>query len=163
MVARRSARANVRAMVRAGQQRPLGRRRATTLAELVAVLVLTAIVLAVAVPRSRHVVERAAVRGAVSDIVATLSMARQLAASGGGGVAVSVDAPAATIRVTRYGDTILTRPLGRLFGVTLRATRDSLAYDARGLGSGASNLTFVIVRGITIDTVVVSRLGRVRW
>jgi Tfp pilus assembly protein FimT len=127
------------------------------------VLVLTAIMLAVAVPRMQHVVERAAVRGAVSDIVATLSTARQVAAASGGGVAVSVDARSATIHVTHRGDTLLTRPLGRLFGVTLRATRDSLAYDARGLGSGASNLTFVIVRGITIDTVVVSRLGRVRW
>jgi hypothetical protein len=65
--------------------------------------------------------------------------------------------------VTRQGDTVLSRQIGRLFGVQLEATRDSLAYDARGLGSGAANLTFVIVRGITKDTVAVSRLGRVRW
>jgi Tfp pilus assembly protein FimT len=133
------------------------------LPELVAVLVLTAIMLAVAVPRMQQVVERAAVRGAVADLVATLSTARQVAAANGGGVAVSVDAPAATIHVTHRGDTLVTRALGQLFGVTLQATRDSLAYDARGLGAGASNLTFLIVRGITIDTVVVSRLGRVRW
>lgn len=143
--------------------RPARPRRATSLPELIAVLVLTAIMLAVAVPRMHRVVERAAVRGAVADIVATLSTARQLASAGGRGVAVSIDAPRATIHVTRSGDTLVTRALGRLFGVALEATRDSLAYDARGLGSGASNLTFVIVRGITIDTVVVSRLGRVRW
>ena len=139
------------------------RRRATTLSELLAVLVLTAILLAVAVPRMHQDVERAAVRGAVADVVAPLAPARQIAAPGGGRVAVSVDAPTATIRVTRDGDTIVTRPLGRLFGVTLRATRDSLAYDARGLGSGAANLTFVVQRGTSVDTVVVSRLGRVRW
>jgi Tfp pilus assembly protein FimT len=143
--------------------RSAGPRAGTSLPEMLVVLVLTAIVLAVAVPRMRYGVERAAVRGAVADVVATLSVARQLAVSNGGGVAVSVDGPSATIRVTRQGDTVLSRPLGRLFGVQLEATRDSLAYDARGLGSGAANLTFVIVRGITKDTVVVSRFGRVRW
>jgi Tfp pilus assembly protein FimT len=134
----------------------------TSLAEMLVVLALTAVLLAIAVPRMRYGVERAAVRGAVADVVATLSAARQIAVSSGGGVAVLVDAPAATLRVTRHGDTVLTRPLGRLFGVRLTVTRDSLAYDARGLGSGAANLTFVIVRGITVDSVVVSRLGRVR-
>ena len=144
--------------------RPLSAgRRGTSLPEVSATLVLTAIVLGVAVPRMRQTVDRAAVRGAVAEIVTTLSAARQLAATNGGGVSVSIDATAAAIHVLRRGDTVVTRRLGDLFGVTLRSTRDSLAYDARGLGAGAANLTFVVVRGTTTDTVVVSRLGRVRW
>jgi Tfp pilus assembly protein FimT len=135
----------------------------TSMPELVAVLVLTAIILGIAVPRVRLAVERAAVRGAVADIVTTLSTARQLAVSHGGGVSVGIDARAATIRVLRDGDTVTTRPIGTMFGVTLRSSRDSLAYDGRGLGTGAANLTFVVLRGMTADTVVVSRLGRVRW
>jgi Tfp pilus assembly protein FimT len=131
--------------------------------ELVAVLVLTAIILGVAIPRVQLAAERAAVRGAVSDIITTLSTARQLATARGGGVAVCVDAAASTIRILADGDTISTRALGQLFGVMLRSSRDSLAYDARGLGLGAANLTLVVQRGITADTVVVSRLGRVRW
>jgi Tfp pilus assembly protein FimT len=131
--------------------------------ELVAVLVLTAIILSITIPRVRLTAERAAVRGAVADIVTTLSSARQLAVSHRARVAVSIDAAAGTVRVLRDGDTISTRPLGRLFGVTLRSSRDSLAYDGRGLGSGGANLTLVVLRGITTDTVVVSRLGRVRW
>lgn len=150
------------------RQRAVMHRRAelhkgTTMAELVAVLVLTAFILAIAIPRMRYAVERAAVRGAVADVVTTLSAARQLAVSNRGRVWVAIDASAATLRVLRDGDTLMTRPLGRLFRVTVRSTRDSLAYDARGLGSGAANLTFVVVRGMTADTVVVSRLGRVRW
>ena len=137
-------------------------RRGATLAELVTVLVLTAILLGVAVPRVRQIVERGAVRGAVADVLATLSAARQLAVSNGGGISVTLDAPAATIRVLRRGDTAMTRPLGDLFGVTLRTNRDSIAFDPRGLGSGAANLTLVVTRGSTADTVVVSRLGRVR-
>jgi Tfp pilus assembly protein FimT len=135
----------------------------TSIAELVAVLVLTAIILGIAIPRLRHAAERAAVRGAVADIVTTLSTARQLAVSHGGGVSVSIDAGAGTIRVLRDGNVIVTRALGRAFGVTIRSSRDSLAYDGRGLGSGAANVTFVVLRGSTADTVVVSRLGRVRW
>jgi Tfp pilus assembly protein FimT len=134
----------------------------TSLAELIAVLALTAIILGIAIPRMRHAAERAAVRGAVADVVATLSTARQLAASHGG-VSVAIDAGAATIRVVRDGDTVITRALGRMFGVAVTSSRDSLAYDGRGLGSGAANLTFVVLRGSTVDTVVVSRLGRVRW
>ncbi|MDQ3948804.1 MAG: hypothetical protein M3282_00520 [Gemmatimonadota bacterium] len=138
-------------------------RAGTSIPELAAVLVLTAIILGIAVPRVRLAAERAAVRGAVADIVTTLSTARQLAVSHGGGVAVSIDSAAGTIHVLRDGDTVTARPLGRVFGVTLRSSRDSLAYDGRGLGSGAANLTFVVLRGTTADTVVVSRLGRVRW
>ena len=135
----------------------------TSMPELVAVLLLTAILLAIAVPRLHQGAERAAVRGAAADVVATLSMARQLAVSRGGRVSVSVDAPAGTLRIIHDDDTLATRPLGRMFGVTVSSTRDSLTYDARGLGSGAANLTFVVARGMTADTVVVSRLGRVRW
>jgi Tfp pilus assembly protein FimT len=138
-------------------------RAGTSLPELVAVLALTAIILGIAVPRVRLAAERAAVRGAVADIVTTLSTARQLAVSHGAGISVSIDADVGTIRVLRQGDTLMTRAIGTTFGVTLRTSRDSLAYDARGLGSGAANLTFVVLRGSTADTVVVSRLGRVRW
>jgi Tfp pilus assembly protein FimT len=140
-----------------------GSRAGTSIPELVAVLVLTAIILGIAVPRVRLATERAAVRGAVADIVTTLSTARQIAVSHGGGVAVSVDSSGGRLHVLRDGDTVVTRALGRMFGITLRSSRDSLAYDGRGLGSGAANLTFVVLRGMIADTVVVSRLGRVRW
>lgn len=135
----------------------------TSILELVAVLALTAVILAVAVPRMHDIVERAAVRGGVADVVTSLSVARQLAISHGGGVSLGIDAPRATTYVVSRGDTLVTRRLGQSFGVTLRSTRDSLAYDARGLGVGAANLTIIVMRGMTADTVVVSRLGRVRW
>jgi Tfp pilus assembly protein FimT len=158
MAARRHARAIVGAM-HCAPPRQVG----ATLVELAVLLVLTALILGVAIPRVRHVVERSAVRAAVADIVTTLATARQIAAANGGGVFVTIDTTTATVRVLRRGDTVATRPLGPLFGVTLRTTRDSLGFDGRGLGSGAANLTFVVLRGMTADTVVVSRLGRVRW
>src|SRR5688500_8699926 len=137
-------------------------RLGATIAELVAALVLTGIILGVAIPRMRHAVDRAAVRGAAADVIATLSAARQLAVSHRGGVWVAID-PSSTLRVVRHGDTPITRALGQLFGVTVEATRDSRAYDACGLGGGAAKLTFVLLWGARDDTVVVSRVGRVRW
>jgi type II secretory pathway pseudopilin PulG len=134
-----------------------------SLLEVVVVLVLTAFLFGVALPRMRVAAERAAVRGAVADIVATLSSARELAVAGGVPVSVSVGPAEPTLRVVRGADTLATRDLGRMFGVTVRASRDSLAYDVRGLGVGAANLTFLVLRGTTADTVTVSRLGRVRW
>ena len=52
--------------------------------------------------------------------------------------------------------------LGHAHGVSLVTTRDSIAFDARGLGYGAANLTLVARRGAAADTLVVSRLGRTR-
>jgi hypothetical protein len=57
---------------------------------------------------------------------------------------------------------LLRRDLRSVFGVRLSASRDSMAYDARGLGLGAANLSLVIRRGAAAETVFVSRLGRVR-
>jgi type II secretory pathway pseudopilin PulG len=139
------------------------RHAGTSMPELVVVLALTSILLGIAIPRMRHSADRCAVRGAVAEVVAALSAARQLAVSRGGGVAVALDQRDTAIHVVGDGDTLLTRRLGSVFGVTLRSNRDSLAYDARGLGLGAANLTITVLRGMTGDTVVVSRLGRVRW
>ena len=142
--------------------RSLPQRAGTSLPELVAVLALSAVLLAIAIPRMRDAIERAAVGGAVADFVTTLSVARQVAVSRGG-AAVAIDAGAAAVHVLRGRDTLASRRLGSVFGVTIRSTRDSLAYDGRGLGVGAANLSFVVTRGSRADTVVVSRLGRVRW
>jgi hypothetical protein len=46
--------------------------------------------------------------------------------------------------------------------VRLSTSRDSIAFDVRGLGYGAANLTLVARRGSAAETLVVSRLGRVR-
>ena len=54
-------------------------------------------------------------------------------------------------------------PLTEVIAAAVATNRDSMVYDARGIGYGASNLSVVIRRGRAVDTVVVSRLGRVRW
>jgi hypothetical protein len=76
--------------------------------------------------------------------------------------AITIDTAAASLVVRSFTDTISTRRLGSSHGVSLAASRDSMAYAPNGLGYGASNLTLILRRGTAAETVVVSRLGRVR-
>jgi len=59
-------------------------------------------------------------------------------------------------------DTLRKRELGLIHEVKLSATRTSITYSPTGMGYGAANLTLVIVRGNSVDSLFVSRLGRVR-
>ena len=137
-------------------------RRAVTLPELLIVLTSIGIVLAIAVPRAKASLDHVSVRAAASDIRATLTYARLLAIAGGLPVGVDVDSANGTLRVRRGGEHILTRGIGQAHGVQLGKTRDSLTYDPRGFGRGAANLSILVRRGVTAETVFVSRLGRVR-
>ena len=137
-------------------------RRAHTLAELVVILVIVGIICAIAVPRILRDSDRARVRGAVREVVNALSAARSAAVARGRHVGVRFDPATSTVLVTAGGETILVRDLDAVHGVTITSNRDSLAYAPTGLGYGAANQTVVLERGSAVDTVVISRLGRVR-
>lgn len=140
-------------------------RRATTLLELLVVLALIAVVSAMAIPVATRREDRRRAHGAALHAATVLAGARAEAVARGSAVAVVLDTGAGVMRVIAGTgrDTLRTRDLSALFGVGVRATRDSLAYDARGLGIGAANLTLVFSRGEAAETLVISRLGRLRW
>lgn len=140
----------------------MAERRGFTLLELVIVVTLAGILLAIAVPRTRAVLDGIAVRSAVGDVIATLSDARALSLAGDGLVAVHLDTAAGTLSVRRGSEMVHRRAIGYAHGVRLGGTRDSLTYDPRGLGRGAANLSIIVRRGTVAETVFVSRLGRVR-
>ena len=133
-----------------------------TLVELLVVVTLIGIALAIAIPRGLRVLDRLSVHAAAGDAAAMLSHARTLALAGHAAVAVHVDAATGMLRVQRGVEVLLTRNIGQAHGVQLGNTRDSLAFDAWGLGVGAANLSITLRRGAVAETVFVSRLGRVR-
>jgi hypothetical protein len=47
-------------------------------------------------------------------------------------------------------------------GVSLTPSRTRMSYSPTGMGYGAANLSVVVRRNSVVDTVFVSRLGRVR-
>jgi hypothetical protein len=76
--------------------------------------------------------------------------------------ATRFDTATDALSVLSYGDTIESRPLGALYGVSLAVTRDSVTYAANAMGFGASNTRIIVSRGLAAETLTVSRLGRVR-
>jgi len=138
-------------------------RRAHTLPELVIVLVLIALVAAIAIPPLGETLTRWKMRAAVADLVNALVLAREAALVRGVTAVFAVDAARGEVTVTCAGDTIARRAIAALHGVTLAATGDSVRYAPDGLATGVSNTTLTVARGMRVDSVVVSRLGRVRW
>lgn len=133
-----------------------------TVIELLIVVMIAGIVMAIAIPRCRDMLDRVAVQSAAGDVSATLSLARSLALAGSAAVAVDVDSNSGVLHIRRNSETLLSRDIGHAHGVRLARTRDSLTYDPRGLGRGAANLSIVIRLRSAAETVFVSRLGRVR-
>jgi Tfp pilus assembly protein FimT len=135
---------------------------AYTIVEVLAVLTLIGAILAVAVPRVKLGLDRISVQAAAREVVATISWARMLAIGSHSSVAVDVVHRSGALRVRRGSEIVVTRPIGQTHAVQLTSTRDSMAYDPRGLGRGAANLSIVVRRGAAVETVFVSRLGRIR-
>jgi type II secretory pathway pseudopilin PulG len=155
MIARPSAVDSVRGMRR--------RTPGLSLAELLVVITLIGLVALVAVPGFAAARDGAAVESALAETIRTFATARELAVLRRTSVAVVIDPALASLEVRARGLVVMRRGLGAAYGVALATNRDSVVYDARGLGFGASNLSLILRRGRVADTVVVSRLGRTRW
>ncbi len=137
-------------------------RRGFTLVEAVAVIVVTGILLAIALPRVGELRDRSSVQGATAEVVGLLASARRSALERGQPVAARFSADQGTAALIAGVDTLAFRRLGDEYGVSLDASRDSIAYGATGRGYGAANTRLIISRGSARDTVFVARTGRVR-
>lgn len=125
-------------------------------------LTVLAVMMGIAVPRVAAGAARRAVQDAARDVALLLASARQIAATSFEGAAVAFDGEAGVVRIVVGGDTVRSADLAAVHGVRLATSRDSLAYDWRGLGVGAANLTITVTRASAAETLFVSRLGRVR-
>jgi prepilin-type N-terminal cleavage/methylation domain-containing protein len=139
------------------------RRNAFTLVELLLVVVLMGVLMALAVPRFSAMRDGASVRAAMADLGADFSMARQSAITRRSSVAVVLDTASGTVELRSAGRMMSRHTLGATYGIVLGSNRDSAVYDSRGLGYGVSNLTVTVRRGAIVDTLTMSRMGRVRW
>ena len=105
----------------------------------------------------------AAASAAAADVVNALVLTREAALARGTTATFVIDVARGEVRVTCGADTIARRAIAALHGVTLAASGDSVRFGPDGLASGVSNTTMLLVRGARVDSVVVSRLGRIRW
>lgn len=137
-------------------------RSGITLLELAVIVAILGIVSAISVPRFSALRDRLAVHGATSALTTALADARHLAMRETRYVSFTVDTARGLLVVRSGIDTLDRHPLRQLFGVSLQATRDSIAYYPTGLGYGASNARFIVSRGAAVESVTVSRIGRFR-
>jgi Tfp pilus assembly protein FimT len=121
-----------------------------------------ALIAGVAIPRTRRLLDGIAVQAASDEVVSALELARHSAMARGERVTVLLDTSPAAITTVAGSDTIRYRNERATHGVTFSTSRRSAIYNQLGLGFGVSNLTLRISRGAGADTIMVSRLGRVR-
>lgn len=140
---------------------PTGTRRAATLLELLVALAVLLALGGLGLTGWGHLRDRAATAAASRELATLLAGARELAVAHGTAT-LHLDTAARAARLLAPGAPPVLHALGAVHGVRLAATRDSIAFDARGLGRGVANLRVVLSRGAAADTLVVSRLGRVR-
>lgn len=126
-------------------------------------LAMMAVVLSIALQRFATLRDATSVRAATGDLGSAFSLARQIAVSNRRVVAIVLDTGRGVVEVRLGGARVARRDLGVTYGVRLGSNRDSAVYDARGVGYGLSNLSVAIRRGRFVDTLTMSRLGRVRW
>jgi prepilin-type N-terminal cleavage/methylation domain-containing protein len=138
-------------------------RRGFTLLELTLVTTIAGLLLALVAPRFASLRDGSSVHSAMGELGAAFSAARQEAITRRAAVAVVFDTAGGSVEIRSGGRTILRRTLRTVYGISLGANRDSAVYDARGLGYGVSNLSVTVRRGSIVDTLTMSRLGRVRW
>jgi prepilin-type N-terminal cleavage/methylation domain-containing protein len=137
-------------------------RRAFSLIEVIVSLCILSILSAMMVPRAGEFLDSIRVRGAVTEIESVFSAARHIAIARARQTSVEIDPLRRAIYVITDNDTLRRAEIGEEHDVRLSATRARMTYSATGMGYGAANLSVVAQRNLAVDTVFVSRLGRVR-
>lgn len=135
-----------------------------TLPELAIALLVAGFVLAVAVRPMGRALDHFAADGAARDVTTLLAVARQTAVTHGRLARLRVTSE--SLVIDTLGERGWTRhrgwpgPLAR--GVTVTATNALVAFAPTGLAWGVSNTSIALRRGSHVETVIVSRTGRVR-
>ena len=138
-------------------------RRGSTIIELAVTLGILSILLAIAIPRMGEILDRVKVRSAAVEIESLFSAARHIAIARATQATVEIDPVAQSINISVGSDTVRKRKIGAAHDVQISATRALMSYAPTGMGYGAANLSVVVRRNSSVDTVFVSRLGRVRY
>ena len=136
--------------------------RGFTTIELLIVFCILSILLAISIPRGVELLDRIRVRGAANEIETAFGIARHIAIARAAQATVDIDGSAGKLYVSVAGDTVRRIDLAAAHGVELTSNRVRMSYGATGIGYGAANLSVVVQRNGFADTVLVSRLGRVR-
>lgn len=138
--------------------------RGVTLVEIVVVLTLLAVVAALALAPVGAARDRLLVGRAVNDVRRFYHQARLASILGGQRVRLDVWPDSLVASAERPGaDSVLLRQAGPArLGVVLVVSNPTIRFFAGGIAAGPGNSTLTFRRGAAADTLVTSRLGRIR-
>jgi len=140
------------------------RRHGFTLIEVLIVITIVGILLAVVVPRYGRISSAMNVHSAKQEMATLLAQGRATAIQTDQTVKVARSGNVVSlVAVNGAGASIISQQdLGAIYGVTLSATKDTIAYDSRGMVTGNTvTLKFVVSNGSTRDSVCLMALGKV--
>jgi len=137
-------------------------RSGATILELTISLAIISILSAMAYPAIGRLLDGIHVRGTATEIHSLFTAARHHAITRSERITLEIDTARAAIAMVAGADTLRTRTFLDTHGVRLGSNRASFTYSPIGVGYGAGNMTLVIRRNARVDSVYVSRLGRVR-
>jgi type II secretory pathway pseudopilin PulG len=138
--------------------------RGVTVLELLVVVVIAGFMLALGMPRLGGMLDHLAVDAAARDVTVALAVARHIAVDQG--LRVRLRLGQDSLRVDTLGGgawgQYRSRPGPASRGASLSATNPIVIFSPLGLMWGVSNTTVTLKRGSHLETVVVSKVGRVR-
>jgi len=138
--------------------------RGFTLVELVMVLLIAGFVLALSLRPLRGTIDYVAADAAAREVTVLIATARHTAIAWGCRTRLRVAADSLVIDTLGALDWGVLRswpgPASRSVGVT--TSNAVITFAPTGVAWGASNTTITLTRGSRVETVIVSRVGRVR-
>lgn len=137
-----------------------------SLAELCVTLVIIGLLSAFGLPRLAGMLDWIATDHAAREVTTALAVGRHGAVLQATRARVTISGD--TLRIDRMGPTgwepWRRRPGPTSVGVALEVSNPVVVFGPTGMGWGVSNTTVVLRRGSQVETITMSRVGRVkRW
>jgi Tfp pilus assembly protein FimT len=138
--------------------------RGATLPELVTVTLIIGVVASVLTPPLRRTLDSIAVAGAAQRFASVHETARQTAIARATLVRYELarDSAAVALATRTSGGAWDTLRVWTLGPVQVAASQRAVTFSPLGVGYGASNSRVVFARGAAVETLTVSRTGRLR-
>jgi prepilin-type N-terminal cleavage/methylation domain-containing protein len=137
--------------------------RGFTLIELVLVCTVLAVLLMLMAPRTAGWIDKLAVLRATEDFKSVYQLARIGAVHRSSRVRITIRPDSLTAVAEGQTDSILVQIRGpSRYGVSLEVSRSVIRLYPTGMGLGGANTSVVLHRGRSVQSLTISRLGRLR-